>query len=429
MIDTVPAVLARARELVVPSIAACQRRLSPELREVLDHHFGWGPVDDATGGGGARERAATSSGSGRAERPGLAPTPPPGDDISHDGHAGRASLAYQATPLTYNGKAIRPALAVLSAEAVGAAGVIAVPGAVAIELVHNFSLIHDDIIDNDVERRHRPTAWAAFGVGPAICAGDALLALAVQVLLEPAGVLLEPAGVHGSADGRDARNGRHDQGPGIAARAAAVAALLEATQKMIAGQTLDIAFEGRPEISTAAYERMAAGKTGAILAGAASIGAVLAGAPPTTSQALATYGAKLGLAFQAVDDILGIWGEPEVTGKPIGSDLRQRKASLPIVAALELGGSASRQLRELLTAEVPSPPAGPSGAPDADAATERLVRDGTALIEATGARQYTQDRADHWLSEALAALDRVAVAPTARAELEELARFITARTY
>src|SRR5205085_6091659 len=137
------------------------------------------------------------------------------------------------------GKGVRPALALLSAEAVGAPSTVAVPGAVALELVHNFSLLHDDVIDDDRERRHRPTVWALFGVGNAIITGDALFALALDVLLES-----------GS--------------PETGARAAS--SLVASTSAMIAGQARDMAFESRVDVSLDECIAMEAGKTGALLA-------------------------------------------------------------------------------------------------------------------------------------------------------------------
>jgi geranylgeranyl diphosphate synthase type I len=252
-------------------MTAAIERLAPEIRRLVSYHMGW---TDARGN----------------------PVDSPG------------------------GKGIRPTLAMLAAEAAWAGPEVGVPGGVAVELVHNFSLIHDDIIDTDAERHHRPTVWAVFGIGPAIVAGDAMQILAHQVLLE-------------SSSGR---------GP------AAAAALADATAAMIAGQADDIAFESRRDVSVEQCMAMCAAKTGALLGCAASIGAILAGAPDATVGALRDYGRHLGLAFQAVDDLLGIWGDPARTGKPAGSDLRQRKKTMPVVAALAAGGPESDELRELI---------------------------------------------------------------------------------
>ncbi len=218
------------------------------------------------------------------------------------------------------GKGIRAALAVLSAEATWAGAEVGAPGGVAIELVHNFSLVHDDLMDGDIERRHRPTVWALSGPCVALLVGDALATLATDVLLRSPN----------------------------AAGAAAAAALGEATAEMIAGQADDLAFEKRRSVSVEECMAMSTAKTGALLGCAASIGAVLADAPPATVYALRDFGRHLGVAFQAVDDLLGIWGDPRTTGKPAGNDIRQRKKSMPIVAALAAGDDGARELESLL---------------------------------------------------------------------------------
>ena len=284
------------------------------------------------------------------------------------------------------GKGVRPALAVLSAEAVGAASAVGVPGAVAVELVHNFSLMHDDVVDGDRERRHRPTVWALFGMGEAIIAGDALQTLAVEVLL--------------------------DTGGRAAPRAAA--SLVRATQAMIAGQASDMAFESRERVSPEECTRMEAAKTGALLGFAASVGAELADATPARVDALREFGTQLGLAFQAIDDLLGIWGAPSVTGKPVASDLRSQKKSLPVVLALASTTPEADQLRALF-----------ANAPLDDAAVARAA----LLIEAAGARHATEERATRHLDAALAALATAEPVRSAHDDLTELAVFVTRREF
>ena len=193
------------------------------------------------------------------------------------------------------GKSVRATLALLSARAAGGTDADGLPGAVAVELVHTFSLLHDDIMDGDDERHHRPTAWAVFGRARAILAGDAVLALAFRVLLDA----------------------------GSTHRATALDSLADATARLIDGQAVDLDLEGRVDVTPEQCTRMCAGKTGALLECAASIGAVLAGAGDEVVLQLRAFGGHLGLAFQAVDDLLGIWGDPAVTGKPVFGDLVQ----------------------------------------------------------------------------------------------------------
>jgi len=339
----VPDVLQRSRRAVEPAMRAAVERLAPEVRRVVSYHMGWTDRD--------------------------------GEPVEAPG-----------------GKWIRPALAVLGAEAAWAEPETGVPGGVAVELVHNFSLIHDDIIDSDTERHHRLTVWSAFGVGPAIVAGDAMQVLAHQVLLEA--------------------SPRHG--------AAASGELAEATAAMIAGQADDIAFERRRAVSVEQCTAMSAAKTGALLGCAASIGAVLAGAPEATVGALRDYGRHLGLAFQAIDDLLGIWGDPAVTGKPAGSDLRQRKKSMPIVSALAAGGPEADELRQLVLGPTdssdPLPPLGP----------EETAR-AAYLVEACGGKEWTAVRAKANLDAALGALERVRLSAIPHRDLADLAVFVVER--
>jgi geranylgeranyl diphosphate synthase type I len=342
----------------------------------------------------------------------------------------------------------------LSAEATWAGAEVGAPGGVAIELVHNFSLVHDDLMDGDLERRHRPTVWALWGPCVALLVGDALATLATEVLLGSA----NPAG------------------------AAAAAALGEATAEMIAGQADDLAFEKRRSVSVEECMAMSTAKTGALLGCAASIGAILADAPPATVHALRDFGRHLGLAFQAVDDLLGIWGDPETTGKPAGNDIRQRKKSMPIVAALAAGDEGARELESLLFDgnqvganqgranqvdgnQVGASPLVPStvlaglslpgtradGAPSAQVhngavvgidqvaaapdwsptplrhlSTDDLAR-ATWLVEACGGREWTAARAKAHLDAALGSLERARLSAVPRRALADLAVYVVER--
>jgi geranylgeranyl diphosphate synthase type I len=253
--------------------------------------------------------------------------------------------------------------------------------------VHNFSLLHDDIMDGDTERRHRPTAWTVFGVGAAILAGDALLALANDMLLE-------------------------DMAPGgpWAARC-----LSTAVQRLIAGQGEDLAFEKRDDVTLDECLEMAGDKTAALMACACTIGAVHVGAPPEMAMGLAEFGGHVGLAFQLTDDLLGIWGAPEVTGKPVRADLRARKKSLPVVAALSSGTPAATELAGILASE-------------AELTEEDLIH-AADLVVAAGGRQWAEQEADARLAAAAASLDSAGIPADVRAEFIAIAEFITARQW
>jgi geranylgeranyl diphosphate synthase type I len=264
--------LARCRELVRPALTEAVGRMHPWVAEMAGYSFGWCEV-------------------------GGAPAAAPG------------------------GKGVRQALAVLGAEAAGADAAAGIPAAVAVELVHAFSLLHDDIMDGDATRRRRPAVWKAYGTGPAVLAGDALFALAVDSLATA------------------------PRGPG------AIRLLSAALADLVRGQADDLLFAARPwtgpeRVTPQEYRRMAEGKTGALLGCSAALGAALGGASEATVTALDRAGRHLGVAFQLVDDVLGIWGDPAVTGKPVDGDLREGKKTFPVLVAL--GSPASRRLAALL---------------------------------------------------------------------------------
>jgi len=220
------------------------------------------------------------------------------------------------------GKRIRPLLCLLCCEAAGGEAPAAVPAAAAIELLHNFTLIHDDIQDRSRTRRHRPTVWALWGDAQAINAGDALFALSQLALYDlvdrlPPGRLV-----------------------------ALWRAFNETTLRIVEGQVLDLGFESRSFVDVAEYLTMVRGKTGALTAFAAWAGALVAGAEPPRLEQFRRFGEALGLGFQLQDDYLGIWGRREETGKEPADDIRRRKKSLPIVLLLEVASSTDRTLLE-----------------------------------------------------------------------------------
>ena len=269
-------VLADCRAVVTPELRASVRRLPGPLWRVAGYHFGW---LDAGG-----RRAVSGA-----------------------------------------GKMLRPALTLASARAVGGENREVLPAAVAVELVHNFSLLHDDVMDNDEVRHDRPTVWAVFGVPAAVLAGDALWALAMRVL----GDCGHPAADDGVRD------------------------LSAALTGLTAGQCADMDFERRADVTIDECLSMVAGKTGALLGCACALGALFGGGSAEQVECLRQFGLRVGTAFQFVDDALGIWGDPAVTGKPVRSDLASRKKSLPVVFALSSPTAAGRELAELYRVDRP----------------------------------------------------------------------------
>jgi geranylgeranyl diphosphate synthase type I len=211
-----------------------------------------------------------------------------------------------------SGKALRPTLCLLSYESVSGSYEEALPAAAAIELVHNFSLIHDDVQDNDRKRRNRPSVWAIWGKPQAINAGDAMRILASASLIR-----LVERGFPGEKWLQAAR------------------LLDESCLRLIEGQYLDISYENHLDVTTGDYLKMAEGKTAALISCSLEIGALLATEDRRAIQAFRDCGTNLGLAFQIKDDLLGTWGDGARLGKPVGADILRKKKTYPIVYAWE----------------------------------------------------------------------------------------------
>ncbi len=331
-------VLQDAIALVEPGLRAAVERLAEPVRTVAGYHFGWWDSD------------------------------------------GRSAVSRR-------GKAIRPALALGCARAVAGTPDSAVAGAVAVELVHNFTLLHDDVMDQDPTRRHRPSAWSVFGASTAILAGDALLVAAIEVLA-----------THPSPRSEDA-----------------VSLLCKALSDIVRGQCADIAFEQRHDVTLDECLAMAAGKTAALLECACALGVLLAGADLAKVRQLGQFGHHLGMAFQLTDDLLGIWGDPETTGKPVRADLRAAKKSLPVVAALTSGTAAARALSAVYL----------GSGPLEDAKLDQVA----VLIEQAGGRTWAQAQAVRQLEAALSCLAKADPDPQATSQLSALAHLIIHRSY
>ena len=283
------------------------------------------------------------------------------------------------------GKRIRPVLCFLCCEACGGAWEQALPAGAALELMHNFTLIHDDIEDRDETRRGRPTVWALWGEPHAINAGDAHFSLSNLALL-----LLAERGVP-------------------AKTVVAACCLFNITQlALTCGQYLDIGFESRDNVSVGDYLAMIEGKTAALAACSCEMGALVAGASDEQRENLRAFGRHLGLTFQMRDDILGIWGDPAHTGKPAGADIARRKKSLPILYGLER----SEELCALLAQSALS--------------TDEVSR-ATQILETVGSREYTHQLAQQHHVQALGVLEQVNTQGAAAQALHELAQMLLTR--
>ncbi|AUS80473.1 polyprenyl synthetase family protein [Actinoalloteichus sp. AHMU CJ021] len=331
-------VMAWGREAVEPELRAAVDTLPETLRRVAGFHFGW------------------SDAQGRPTRAGA-------------------------------GKSVRSALTLLCSEAVGGTAAHATTAATSVELVHNFSLLHDDVMDGDTVRRHRPAAWRLFGVNLAILTGDALLTLALDLLTV--------------SDRPEARQGGRLLGAAV--------------RELVHGQSLDLDFEHRRTVELDQCVRMSEGKTAALLGAASGLGALFGGGDHDQVDRLRLFGERVGLAFQFADDLLGIWGDPEVTGKPVHSDLRSRKKSLPVAAALTSATPPGDELAALYER--------PGELADAE------VTRAAELVELAGGREHCRERIDALLAEGLGHLDDAAVDASAARDLAGLAQLLARRDH
>jgi len=262
-------------------------------------------------------------------------------------------------PVTlYNGKQIRPLMVLLTCHAAGGDWRQAVPAAAAVEMLHNFSLIHDDIEDHSDTRRGRLTLWKIWGMEQAINSGDALFAfshLAMNRLMEC--------------------------GVGAETAVSALRRFDETCVRLTNGQFHDMDFETRDTVSVDEYVQMITGKTAVLLAHSAELGAMVAGGDVETIAHYAAFGLNLGLAFQIKDDVLGIWGDEALTGKSAATDISTKKKTLPVLYGL----SGSSALRELYQGET---------SPD-------FVEQAIELLDEAGARVYAEGETAVYSQQAL----------------------------
>jgi len=313
-----------------------------------------------------------------------------GDLLYHMGWATESGKPLEAPQ--GQGKALRPTLCLFVCDALGGDWAQALPAAAALELIHNFSLIHDDIQDQDRKRRHRPTLWSLRGQPRALVSGDAMHGLAYRVALD-----LAQRGVS------------HEKS------LAASRLLVESSLSMIKGQCLDLSFEGTLDVSLDEYLGMIRLKTGALITCSLEIGALLATDDEDHVRAFARYGDHLGRVFQVRDDVLGIWGKAEETGKASGNDIRRRKKSFPIVYALaKSSGSARQNLTNIYEKE---------------ALDGRDVDSVLGILEDVGAQTHAQALIEEEASRALGELEGIPLSPWARSETQSLVDFLVHRDH
>ncbi|MEX2598559.1 MAG: polyprenyl synthetase family protein [Dehalococcoidia bacterium] len=289
-----------------------------------------------------------------------------------------------------SGKSLRPVLCLAACDMAGGDWQAAMPAAAALELVHNFSLIHDDIQDGDTTRRGRATLWTVRGIPAAVAAGNAMRVVADQTLAALADTGMRPS--------------------------LAVLASVELTHRyleMIEGQYMDMSFEQAEHVTVDEYLDMIGRKTGALIESALFLGALAGSGDPDAARSFGRCGRKLGLAFQVRDDYLGVWGNPKATGKAVGADIRRKKKALPVLYMLEQATPADMQWITPALSE-----------PEVSEANVERVLD---LLDRLDARKYVQSVAEAQAEEALAAVSELSLPPGAEQKLNAMAKFFVTR--
>ncbi len=282
------------------------------------------------------------------------------------------------------GKRIRPLLLLLCCKAGGGTWQHALPAAAAVELIHNFSLIHDDIQDESPIRHGRPTVWSRWGVPQAINAGDLMFTIAHLEMTNLQNYL--PAEISLQA-----------------------ARLLHHTCiRLTQGQYLDMSYEKESNLTIDSYWPMVSGKTAALIACCTELGALAAGLDASRRRSFKEFGNSLGLAFQVVDDYLGIWGDSALTGKSTDSDLVSRKKSLPVLFGLSQNKRFAKRWQS-----------GPIAASEA--------AELSACLAEEGAKEYTGNIADRLTGEALTSLLSTGGDEESTSALQELANMLLRR--
>lgn len=299
-------------------------------------------------------------------------------------HMGWVDEAFQQL-VSKQGKRIRPILVLLCCEAAGGDYKQALPAAAAVEILHNFTLVHDDIQDASDTRRGRPCNWTIWGAPQAINTGDAMFSQAQLAITELAEVGVDPAVV-----------------------VTCMRRLMETCLDLTRGQWADMSFESRDTVSTEEYLAMIKGKTSVLIELACEIGARIAGADETTARHYGQFGLDLGLAFQIIDDILGIWGDEEAIGKSATSDIVTKKKTLPVLYGLSV--SEELQAHYSLSADTPA-----------------FVATTVELLNAAGAKQFAETHAELHSQSALHHLALAAPTGDAAAALHALTRWLLQR--
>jgi geranylgeranyl diphosphate synthase type I len=306
-------------------------------------------------------------------------------------HLGWADEAMQPLQIR-GGKRLRPLLCLLFCKAAGGDTEQALPAACALELIHNFSLVHDDIQDGSRRRRGRPAVWTLWGTAHGINVGDGLFVLARLALQR-----------------LNDRHLSHDR------LQAAMLAFDRACLALCEGQFFDMSFEDRMDVDLEQYLWMIRHKTARLFAASAELGAIVATDNAKLVEDAYRFGEHLGMAFQIQDDILGTWGDERLTGKSTATDIRDRKKTLPVVYVLTHPDerASARQLIDLYRQDGPL--------------SRRAIQAVLAILDRAGARQYAEEMAEEHFQQALASLASMEIEEPAQSQLHELAALLMGR--
>jgi geranylgeranyl diphosphate synthase, type I len=325
-------------------------QVTPLFWEMVNHHFGWSQGGGETGG--------------------------------------KSGTILQ----NLSGKRIRPLLTLLVARALTGRHDHVLPAALGIEIVHNFTLVHDDVMDKSLERRHRETLWAKWGSSQAVNAGDGLYALGMSALLDLGAQDVPPAKI-----------------------VEAMRLLLDACVATVEGQMLDVGFEQQIDVSPEAYLQMIENKSGALIGCSTQMGALLSTADAVVIDAYAEFGRSLGIAFQIWDDYLGIWGQAETMGKSATSDIEGKKKSYPVLVAFKNADPQARRTLETIYQK--------------DVIQSQEIEQVLEILTGVNAADETHRMIDVYYQRALDALDSVGVDNEDQRNLRELANFLVERAY
>lgn len=305
----------------------------------------------------------------------------------------RPEVLYEASRhlIKAGGKRLRPYLTVKACEAVGGSPKDAVPYAAALEILHNFTLVHDDVMDHDAFRRGHPTVHKEYGVPMAILAGDLLFAKVFDIIVKHA-----PSGARPIDVVRCIRK------------------TTDATLTLCQGQALDMIYPSAEDISEDDYIFMVGAKTSALFKACAEVGAIAGGASDEQVEALGRFAWDAGIAFQIVDDVLGLTSDEKTLGKPVGSDVREGKKTLIVIHALHHADKAQRKI--LLNAL------------GKEEVSEKAVKEAVEALHVSGSIVYAKDRAIEYENHALKQLDRLPDSE-ARRHLRALIEYFVHREY